>query len=628
VNFWILEEIGERTCKLYQKILLSNFIERKETPLHVAGEEGNENIFYFLYSSLAAKTENFESRKLDIENYLLGIYRGSTPFTNYFEHCDDSFNILNVILRDFGSDFVKKFFEKEKQLLHRICKRDSKTILKVLLFLQENFSNDLTFFEKVLLSRDGNDQNFLHLAFSSLKNEIILELFKELHKMKSKLGQDFIRKLVLGNYKTSGVPLSHYADSKYFYNDFLFNFLNQMKLLCGEETLKELFLVDNEYSLTLLQEFCSSAEDFDLLKTIKWVNQEFGKEFLVELVSLNDRCDQTIFHCFTSVHESQSNPGSQILPILEFLKRELNFENEFLLDEILFNVDSEGGSVFTNLFYKDQPHIFYSKLFEFLENDLNFTDQSLENRLMRSNSLFSRISEIEEEKERDEILALFCSKFGARFLLEYHTSEETYDYYSVVIDEIIRHLNFVEDKYGFECLKDSVSRTDVRNRTFLFGIPNDITKILEWLGTNFQNDKEFLEKLLLHVDENGDTFLTFVFDVFDWLNFNEYFTETYNFLIKNFGTIFLQNFILIENQEGENILNVICKEFEWLIIKILNFLLKDFQTDLSFFQKLINEKLRENNRVKRWMKVKLNIDLFGEGEVEEEDIEDLDASFS
>jgi hypothetical protein len=116
---------------------LSNSIEGEKTPLHVAGEEGNENIFYFLYSSLKAKSENFESRKLDIENYLLMKYDYSTAFANYFKHCDDSFNILNVILRDFGSDFVKKIFEVEEGLLYSICRRGSKNILKVLLFLQK-----------------------------------------------------------------------------------------------------------------------------------------------------------------------------------------------------------------------------------------------------------------------------------------------------------------------------------------------------------------------------------------------------------------------------------------------------------------------------------------------------------
>jgi hypothetical protein len=482
------------------------------------------------------------------------------------------------------------------------------------------------------LSRNYFDRTFLHFAFWYLKNEIILELFEELHKIKSKLGQGFIKKLVLANYRTSGVPLSRYAHSKYFDNDFLFNFLSQLKLLCGEETLEESFLVVDDNSCTLLQKFCDYAENFGLLRTFKWVNQELGREFLVKLISLKVENDQTIFHCFT-YSRKQSNSGSQILSILEFLKRDLNLEYEFLLDEILFNVNSRGDSVFTNLLNEPEPQIFYSKLFEFLENDLNFTDQSLENRLMQSNNLFSRISRFEEEKERDEILVLFCSKFGAKFLMDYNFSVRSYDY-SVSIDEIIKCLNFVEDKYGFGCLKDSVSRTNAQKRTILFELyrcfrnTRGITKIMEWLRAKFQNDEEFLEKLLMNVDENGDSFLIFVCHEIHWCYSDKFFIKTHKFLMESFGKIFLQNFLLIENQKGENVLNVILNKSEWMMIKILNFLLKDFQNDLSFFQKLINEKLRENNEVKRWMKVKLKIDLFREDEEVEEDNEDLDSSFS
>jgi hypothetical protein len=468
------------------------------------------------------------------------------------------------------------------------------------------------------LSRDGLDQNFLHLAFSSIKNEIILELFEELHKMKSILGQDFIKKLlVLAD--TSGVPLSYYAYSKYFDNDFYFEILNQVKLLCGEETLKESFLVVDDYSQTLLHELCG-AKNFDLLKTMKWVNQEWGKELLVKLILLKDKNDQTIFHRFTA-SESESISGSQILPILEFLKRNLNFESEFLLNEILFNVDSEGGSVFTNLLYTVESPNFYSNLFEFLKNDLNITRQTLENYLIKAKkNCYDWIGENEEKNVRDEILNFLCARLGAKFLVDKlllnNVLKDLFECrYSA--DEIIENLNFVENPNNSGLLKNYVSRTNGKNQTILFGLYDNITEVLEWLGTNFQNDKEFLEKLLLNVDENGNTFLPSVLNRIRW-DFEKYFTGICKFLIENFGKIFLQNFLLIENKEGENILNLICNDKEWMIIKILNLLLKEFQNDLSFLQKLINEKLRESNRVKRWMKVKLNIDLFGEGEVFEE----------
>ncbi len=74
--------------------------------------------------------------------------------------------------------------------------------------------------------------------------------------------------------------------------------------------------------------------------------------------------------------------------------------NQFstLLLILKINQTREGKSVFTNHIKSPEPQIFYSKLFEFLENDLNFTDQSLENRLMQSNFLFSHILAVPMEK--------------------------------------------------------------------------------------------------------------------------------------------------------------------------------------------------------------------------------------
>jgi hypothetical protein len=57
VNFWILQKIDGKTCAMYQKKLLESSVEdRKErTPLHVAGEEGNQNIFWFFVFIVGGK---------------------------------------------------------------------------------------------------------------------------------------------------------------------------------------------------------------------------------------------------------------------------------------------------------------------------------------------------------------------------------------------------------------------------------------------------------------------------------------------------------------------------------------------------------------------------------------------
>jgi hypothetical protein len=341
VNFWILEKLDEKTCALYQKRMLERSVEdRKTTPLHVAGAEGNENIFWFLYSALATKTETFKSKQLKIQNYFLKMDKDDcTAIIFYYQHCDDNFDLLNAFQRDFGSNFVKKLFtrkmDRKINLLHEICENDFGSVKKIFILLRENYSNDPKFVKELFLSVDDRYcGSFLHKAFYWWKNDRLLELIDELIKLKLslKFDHDFVKELVLmGSGGDWGVFLSRYAQSKHFDNDFFLKFLKQLKFLCDEETLGDFILSVNKYSRTLLHEFCWWAKDFDLPQALKWVAEEFGQLFLLELISMEDRDGQTIFHTFISSRR-RSNPSPKFLKILEYLHRDLGFENEVLLD--------------------------------------------------------------------------------------------------------------------------------------------------------------------------------------------------------------------------------------------------------------------------------------------------------
>jgi hypothetical protein len=156
MDFWVLEKVNEKTCAIYQEKLLGSSVQNKETPLHVAAKEGNGNIFCFLYRSLATKTEDFESKRLEIENYLLkqgdrkrGHY-SCIAFADYLRNCDDSFDILSKIKSDSGLGFLKKilFPDHGDHLLLEISYSD-RNIVKVFIFLCKTFSNDLKFLGEV-----------------------------------------------------------------------------------------------------------------------------------------------------------------------------------------------------------------------------------------------------------------------------------------------------------------------------------------------------------------------------------------------------------------------------------------------------------------------------------------------
>ncbi len=628
MNFWILEKVNEKTCAVYQKILLESSIESEGTPLHFAGREGNENLFCFFYSALAINTENSEIRA-KIQNYLLKIaknYYNSerflyTGFVQYFRYCEDHLNILPKVQSDFGVEFLKKILTiqmgGEENLLQAICwnNQKSKNVLKVLNFLREYFSNDLKLLRQVFLLRNKDGGSFLHNAFVYLEIEILFCLFEELNSLKELLGQDFVNKLFLMKSRYSGVFLSRFAYTSRFSNDHFFSFLNQIKLLCDQETLKKIFfVVGDENSWTLLHDYCYyRTKVFDLLQVLQWVARELGKKVLAELILLKDKKNRTIFHCFTS--ENQSNSGSNFLSILIFLKNEFKFENDFLIEKILFTNDENGENVFSNLLEQNQEKEFYLNFLKFLAIELNLTEESLKNYLIQSEFLF-RFAQIEEKQSRDELLNLFRAKFGTKNFDLIETFHRVCEKHSEDgIDEILNYLNLILEVKDFDFVKNYVSGKNSKKQTILFYFhhgfyPSKLIEILDWFETIFKNDENFLKNFLLQVDENLDSFLNFVLRKCGVRSIDDYFEEIYEFLNKNLDKVFVKELLLLQSKKGENFLNIVCERGDgWYVTEILDTLFKDFQNDQDFFAKLINEKSKKNRRVKDFMKNKFKKDL-------------------
>jgi hypothetical protein len=614
LNFWILEKLDQKTFEIYQNKLLANSIGSKgETPLHVAGQEGNENIFRFLYSSLASKTQEFENKKKEIENFLLKFLKCSA-LAIYFQNCTDSFDVLTKIENDFGTDFVRKIFEfgnedEEIKLLHAIS-QSGRNVLKVLKFLRETFAEDLNFLGEVFLSR-GYGRSFLHVAFENLKNETLSSLLDELNEWKKMI---FFNDLILMGSGVDGVFLSKYARSRHFDNDFFSSFLDKLKLLLDGETLKAFFLAVDWGSRTLLHHFCLWTKNFNLLGTLEWINREIGKDFLIDLILKRDRENQTIFHIFTK-SKNQPNSTEKLLEILKFFKENLKLENEFLLKEILFSVDRRG--VFLDIFSMFQDVDLFFNIFNFLTRDLGISVESLKTYLNEIKGYFPfSISQIEEES-RVRIVEFFEEKFqipfysddfySAEILHEICENNSEYD-----TKKILNYFNFVEEKISFRFLKKYISRKNSKSQTILVHFHHDyysgLTEVFEWLKEKIS--KNFLENFLMQVDENGDSFLHVALRKCGWWTIDGFFTKTFEFLIRNFDKSFVQNCLLIQNKRQENCLNLVCQRREKKIPKILGFLSEDFQNDQEFFTNLLNDELKKNKKVRKWIKKNLDfIDL-------------------
>jgi hypothetical protein len=424
MNFWILEKVNEETCAVYQKILLESSVEGDMTPLHLAGREGKENIFCFLYSTLATEAEYFKNNKKKIQDYLLKIEGDKyefkiyphTAFVEYFRHCEDHFNILSKVQSDFDVDFLKTILTSqmgdEQNFLHAICQNDSENVFKVFNFLRDSYLNDLKFLREVFLTTDKDGASFLHFAFMNLEIETLFRLFEELNSLKELFGQDFLNELFLmRSHYYGGVFLSSYAYSKQFSNDYFLSFFNQIKLLCDQETLKKFFFVVNNCSQTLLHKCCDWAKNFDLLQVLEWVARELGKKVLTDMILLKDYENHIFFHFFTSSHK-QSNSGSKLLSILRFLKNDLKFENEFLIEKILFTNDENGENVFLNLFLHIYEKELYQNVLDFLANELDLKNESLKKYLIQNKFLLFRIAQIKKKQLRAQLLNFFQAKFG------------------------------------------------------------------------------------------------------------------------------------------------------------------------------------------------------------------------
>jgi hypothetical protein len=257
-------------------------------------------------------------------------------------------------------------------------------------------------------------------------------------------------------------------------------------------------------------------------------------------------------------------------------------------------------------------------IFDFLTKDLGISVESLKINLIEIKYFLFSISQIKEES-RDRIAEFFEEKCQISFYSDdFYSAEilhkicENHSKYDT--EKILNYLNFVEEKNDLEFFKNYVSGKNSESQTILahFHHKSDLTQVFKWLEEKFKNDKNFLKNFLMQVDENGDSFLHVLLRKCDYGWVDDFFTETFEFLFRNFDKSFVQNFLLIKNKRQENCLNLICQRVEDVkkIPEILDLLSKDFQNDQEFFTKLINEELKKNKKVRKWIKKNLDfIDL-------------------
>jgi hypothetical protein len=319
------------------------------------------------------------------------------------------------------------------------------------------------------------------------------------------------------------------------------------------------------------------------------------------MILSKNKAKQTIFHRISS---GWYDRGSGVLSALKFVKEKMNLDFQF--DEILFSEDEGGKSVFSNIFAKVQDKDFYFDFFDFFKNFSKLTEDILKTHFLKAKFLLFSIAQIKDKSSRNQVLNFFEQKFGKTFFDENFYSPdilcEIFEKFAEdESDKILKYFEFVKEKNSLDFLKTYISEENPKTILFYFRHSGPLIKTLKWLKEKFEIDMDFLKDFLLQLDENGNSFFTFILKKRPYWDLFRRFTEIYDFLFEFFGKIFISKFLLIENSENENFLNIICT-IENSIIQVLDHLLVNFQNDSEFFKKLINKKLRENADVKNWIK--------------------------
>jgi hypothetical protein len=166
------------------------------------------------------------------------------------------------------------------------------------------------------------------------------------------------------------------------------------------------------------------------------------------------------------------------------------------------------------------------------------------------------------------------------------------------------HLNFVENANDFGYSKNYIKEQTISQYTY--NLEGQFFKILNWSKSMFQNNRNLLEIFLMQVDGNHDSFLNYVLKKCEMTD--RFFCKIYKFFIENFYQDFIRDFLLIENNDHQNFLNIICERDQIALLNVLSFLYKYY--DQEFLLQLINKDLMKNFAIKNWFKFKLNIDLY------------------
>jgi hypothetical protein len=649
VEFWIDEKMKNQIYRTYFKVFLTEAPVKDTTPIHVSLLEQNSKILKFIYNCLA-KNSNTDIEKSKVKNYFFECDKQKFPAIFYLVRWSENLSqFLDSVKRDFGSEFVLDIFRYKIQihvnLLH-FNSRNGEKLPELLKWIRVNFSeSQKNFLKAQIFSVDKIIKSgILHFAFLYLSNEILSDLLDELKSWEKVLGKDSIRELILMEDKDNQHFLFIYSQNENFDTDFLIEILEKVKVNFESPEsflLKFIFRVD-ESKQTFVNRFCIWSKNFDLLKFLKWFHNEFGFRNLKELLLLKDFNQCSVIFNFLSNDRNSISLG---LKILNFLKSDLNFDENFLKTDLILQKNEINENVLQFIFLRSEN---LEEFNDFVEKQFKISDSELKSSLfVESESetgtswnplkwIFSFVRETvsipsspilafqiaqKSVENQEKYLNYLKQKFGENILQKLISFDSLFKIclqthrFEDFSGKLLKFFDFIERNFGIDFLKKLICYKNKYHQTFLFCLfqfaDKCLIKILSFLFEKFKNEKNFLEELLLSVDKGGNSFLIFYFAQRCPERMIKVSKEFFELIKSNFGVDFLKKLLLIKKRfiNVNFHLALISNKFGGVdsCLQVLEILLEVVGKDKEFFTELTNQIIIPNE-IREFLKTNLEIE--------------------
>ncbi len=178
----------------------------------------------------------------------------------------------------------------------------------------------------------------------------------------------------------------------------------------------------------------------------------------------------------------------------------------------------------------------------------------------------------------------------------------------------MKYLNFIERNFGIDFLKKLILVRGENSRIFSFCFYEDADKclntILNYLFEKFKTKNNFLEHVLLSVDDRGNSFLIHYFMQNDVSGMIKIARELFELIKANMGLEFLKQLLLLQNNRWRNFHQALLSNEDGGVekcLEVLEILLEVVGKDKEFFI-LLTKQFKIPNEINVFLKNNFEIE--------------------